>query len=87
MTQTSPSMVAFLARQDARAKSRIERDADISQSLKAGATLAELGRKYQITMERCRQIHARLRQRKTVDKFDRESTVKVLVNVVGTLLN
>jgi hypothetical protein len=49
-------MAAFQKRQADRAKSRIERDADIRQSLKAGATLADLGRKYQITMERVRQI-------------------------------
>lgn len=52
----SPSMAAFLKRQATRAKDRKERDADIRQSLGNGATLAELGRKYQITMERVRQI-------------------------------
>jgi DNA-directed RNA polymerase sigma subunit (sigma70/sigma32) len=39
-----------------RCRRLIERDADIRQSLKAGATLAELGRKYFITRERVRQI-------------------------------
>ena len=52
----SPSMAACQKRQADRVKGRIERDADIRQSLKAGATLADLGRKYQITMDRERQI-------------------------------
>ena len=34
----------------------IDRDADICKSLAAGASLAELGRKYFVTMERIRQI-------------------------------
>jgi DNA-directed RNA polymerase sigma subunit (sigma70/sigma32) len=58
MKQPSSSMAAFRKRQADRAKSRIKRDADIQASLKAGTTLAELGRKYCITMERVRQIGA-----------------------------
>jgi DNA-directed RNA polymerase sigma subunit (sigma70/sigma32) len=56
MKQSSPSMAAFQKRQANRAKIRIARDLDIQASIKAGATLATLGRKYQITMERVRQI-------------------------------
>jgi hypothetical protein len=56
MKQPSKSMAAFKKRQADRAKQRTERDADIRESFKAGATLAELGRRYLITMERVRQI-------------------------------
>jgi Mor family transcriptional regulator len=56
MKQPSTSMVAFQKRQADREKQRTERDADIRARFKAGATLHELGRKYQITMERVRQI-------------------------------
>jgi DNA-directed RNA polymerase sigma subunit (sigma70/sigma32) len=52
----SKSMAAFQERQAARAKNRIARDVDIRQSVEAGATLADLGRKYGITWERTRQI-------------------------------
>lgn len=56
MKQPSSSMVAFIARQAIRAKQRADRDADIRESIKAGATLLELGMRYQITRERARQI-------------------------------
>jgi DNA-directed RNA polymerase sigma subunit (sigma70/sigma32) len=41
---------------DERRRRLLERDADIRQSLAAGASLAELGRKYFVTRERIRQI-------------------------------
>ena len=56
LKQPSPSMVAFQKRQAARAACRVKRDKDIRESFKAGVPLADLGRKYQITMERVRQI-------------------------------
>jgi hypothetical protein len=56
MKQPSPSMTAFLKRQADRAKQRMERDADIRESFKAGIPLRELARKYCISWERARQI-------------------------------
>jgi hypothetical protein len=56
MKPQSPSMAAFQKRQAKRAAYRVERDADIRASVKAGVSLHDLGRKWFIGYERARQI-------------------------------
>jgi Mor family transcriptional regulator len=47
---------AYQARQAERAEYRVKRDCDIVRELRAGVSVARLGRRYQITCERVRQI-------------------------------
>jgi len=56
MKQPFPSMPAFQKQQAQHFTARAKRNDDIRQSVKAGVPLADLGRKYNITMERVRQI-------------------------------
>jgi hypothetical protein len=85
MKAPSPSMAAFQKRQADRAKGRIERDADIRASVKAGTTLATLGRKYQITMERVRQIGKQDRplRKRIIPHPATASDTKIMLEVKG----
>ena len=47
---------AYQARQAERAAYRVKRDRDIVREIRAGISVARLGRRYQITRERVRQI-------------------------------
>jgi rRNA-processing protein FCF1 len=56
MTPHRKQKTTYAERQAARAAYRVKRDAEIREAVKAGVPLVVLRSRYQITMERVRQI-------------------------------